>query len=70
MSRTERMVLQTSQPKARLPSLFSPACTFHQMSDADFLTASSQVGQLLFLEVSLGAERFCGALACALLVLW
>ncbi|KAK9861127.1 hypothetical protein WJX84_011284, partial [Apatococcus fuscideae] len=51
MSRTERMVLQTSQPKARLPNLFSPACTFHQMSDADFLTASSQVGQLLFLEV-------------------
>ena len=51
MSRTERMMLRIAEPRARLPTLFSPACTWHQISDDNLNTASSHVGQLYFMEV-------------------
>ena len=51
MTRTERMALQTSDPRSRLPVMFSPACKEHEISDADHTILTSHIGRLHFTDV-------------------
>ena len=53
MTHTERMALQTADPRSRLPVMFSPACKEHEISDADHTILTSHIGRLRFTDVSI-----------------